>query len=103
MTQAAHDINTAQSRRWLYGMNLALLVLVALMILVMLMIVVERYRSRAQWDISSNAVNSLSGSSKKLLKEITDRKQNFHLISLFTDPTNEEKSRGDSSQAEKRR
>src|SRR4051794_6005833 len=103
MTQAASDVNTAHSRRWLYGMNLALLVLVALMILIMLMIVVDRFKSKTQWDISSNAINSLSGSSKKLLQEITEKKHNFHIVSLFIDPTNEEKSRGDSTRMERRR
>ena len=99
------DVNTASQRHWLYGFNATLLVVVGVAIVAFLMWATQVFtKDKAAWDLSSNGVNSLSASTKVLLKEIDATGKDYHLVTLFTDPTPNEKANGDLDKtAEKRR
>jgi hypothetical protein len=107
MSETSHspDFNPASQRHWLYGFNAALLVLVGMAIVGFLMYICEvGTKEKVAWDLSSNAVNSLSSSTKALLKEIDASGKDYQLVTLFTDPTPNEKANGDPDKtAEKRR
>src|SRR5256885_1112524 len=99
------EINPASQRHWLYGFNVAILVLVGTALVGLVMYLCETgSRGKVAWDVTSSGVNSLSGSTKALIKEVDDSKKDFVLVSLFIDPSATEKANGDpNKQAEKRR
>src|ERR1043165_8367453 len=87
------DYNTASQRHWLYGFNSALLVVVGVAIVTFLMYICEiGTKDKASWDMSSTGVNSLSSSTKKLLQDINKSGKDYQLVTLFTDPTPNEKA-----------
>ncbi len=100
-----HDYNTAAQRHWLYGFNAVVLVVVATVAVIILLYLCERPRVRnaTRWDWTTNRQNSLSQNSKKMLKEIEQSQQDFVLISMFTDPTDEDRKKNmDIEQAQHR-
>ena len=103
MTEQNEDFNPASQRHWLYGFNAGVLVLIGLIVMVFVLIIADRTRGAVSMDWSSNGVNSLSGSTKKLLKEIDDKKQDYQILSLFVGPSDEARKNGDPGhQTEKR-
>src|SRR4051812_41535047 len=92
----ATDYNAASQRHWLYGFNSALLVVVGVAIVTFLMYICEvGTKDKASWDLSSTGVNSLSSSTKKLLQHVDKSGKDYQLVTLFTDPTPNEKANGD--------
>src|SRR5262249_21338399 len=101
--QTAAQLNPASQRRWLYGFNVGVLVFVGLLGMIILMALCEKYKDNTTWDWSTGGINSLSGSTKKLLQDIDKSKQQYTLLSLYTDPTDAQKAEGaDKLQAEHR-
>jgi hypothetical protein len=90
MARQADEINAASGRRWLYGLNVALLVIVSLVILGFFFGLTSKYSKH--WDMTSAGLYSLSGSTKNLLKRIDDTGKPYTLISMFPASANTEQS-----------
>jgi len=93
MSQPAPEINTASQRHWMYGINAGFLVVIGLVVVAFLFYFGNRSRasSWASFDWTSSGVNSLSGSTKRLLTEIADRKQTYRLYNLYPSRSDIEK------------
>ncbi|HEY4329699.1 MAG TPA: hypothetical protein VGN88_08175 [Phycisphaerae bacterium] len=98
------EAQTAGQRHWLYGFNVVVLVIVGLVALTMILIVcdTDAVRKHTRWDWSSTGANSLSSGSKKMLAELDQHKEKITLISLFTDPSEEEKREQTADAAKKK-
>ncbi|HVS71049.1 MAG TPA: hypothetical protein VHQ47_07330 [Phycisphaerae bacterium] len=94
MTQHVEETPDATSRHWLYGANLAVLVAVGVTIVALALFVSAKYTKH--WDITSGGIYSLSDSTKKLLAEIDQGKNQYELVNLF-------QSTGDPQSAEHER
>src|SRR5215217_2296774 len=75
------EINAASGRRWLYGLNVALLVIVAVVILGFFFGLTHKYS--AHKDMTSAGLYSLSSSTKNLLKRVDESKGEYALLNLF--------------------
>ena len=82
MTQATTPASDVQKRsKWLYGSNLAILVIIAVVIITMAMVVTAQVKKK--WDLTGNGAYSLSGYTKQLLKELDEKKGNYEVINAF--------------------
>jgi hypothetical protein len=80
MTQASAD-NSAQSRHWMYGLNVAVLAVVAIVIIAFAMVLTSPIKKK--WDLTSNGLYSLSPYTQQLLKQIDTKGDKYELINLF--------------------
>lgn len=82
MTQATAPAPDAQKRsKWLYGSNLAILVIIAVVIIAMAMVVTAQVKKK--WDLTGNGAYSLSGYTKQLLKQLDEKKGSYEVINAF--------------------
>src|SRR5688572_22556323 len=77
------ELNKASSRRWLYGLNVTLLVIVALVILGFVLGLSSKYTYRK--DMTSAGLYSLSGATRNLLKRIDEKNETYTLVNLVPD------------------
>ena len=83
MTQATPPASDTQKRsKWLYGSNLAILVIIAVVIITMAMAVTAQVKKK--WDLTGNGAYSLSGYTKQLLKELDEKKGSYEVINVFS-------------------
>jgi hypothetical protein len=105
MSEQTSDYNAASKRHVLYGFNVAVLVAISIAVLTFVLIVMDRQQVRAhtQVDVSSGKINSLSGSTLKLLGELNQKGKDYKLISLFPEPSDADKRAGVGTEQEERR
>ncbi|HUO07292.1 MAG TPA: Gldg family protein [Phycisphaerae bacterium] len=80
-TQSSQTPETGKRSYWLYGSNVAILVIIAVVIITMLMALTAPIRKK--WDLTGNGAYSLSGYTQQLLKDVDEKKQKFELINAF--------------------
>jgi hypothetical protein len=90
MAVEMNEINAASGRRWMYGLNVALLVIVALVVLGFFLGLTSKYSKH--WDMTSAGLYSLSGSTKNLLQRIDESGKTYTLISMFPASANPDQS-----------
>jgi hypothetical protein len=84
------EINAASGRRWMYGLNVALLVIVSVVVLGFFFGLTSKYSKH--WDMTSAGLYSLSGSTKNLLKRVDETGKTYTLISMFPASANPDQS-----------
>lgn len=104
MTTANLETNPATKRHWMYGLNVTMMVAIGIVILTFLLVMGEQTRRWGHWDWTTGGLHSLSGSTKSVLKEISDEKKTYTLLSLFPNPAQSAgEASGPGSQREKYR
>ena len=73
---------TAQQRHWMYGANVAVLVVVLLVLLVFVCYLTQRFTWRRDWTLGG--VHSLSPRTRSLLQDVDKKGQSFELYSTFS-------------------
>ena len=82
MTQATDSaVDTQKRSRWLYGSNLAILVIIAVVVITIAMVVTAQVKKK--WDLTGNGAYSLSGYTKQLLRQLDEKKGNYEVINAF--------------------
>lgn len=82
MTANASAPHSAFQRRWLYGGNLVLLVLIALILLLFVCYLTNRFRTSFDW--TTGRVNSLSPRTRALLAQLDQKQMDVELTSTFS-------------------
>jgi hypothetical protein len=80
MTQSSFD-NNAQSRHWMYGLNVAVLAIISVIIIGLAMVLTSPIKKK--WDLTSNGLYSLSPYTQQLLKQVDTKGDKYELINLF--------------------
>lgn len=76
-----YNTPTAKFRHWMYGSNMAILIILALLIAGFLCYLTKRFNYR--YDSTSGGIYSLSPYTKKMLQELDKANKNFELINLM--------------------
>jgi hypothetical protein len=81
MTQINANLETSGQRRWLYGFNVFLLVLISVVVVGGALYLTSVFKTK--WDCTSNKLYSLSSYTQQLLKQVDEKSDKFELISLY--------------------
>jgi Flp pilus assembly pilin Flp len=81
MSEKTGDVNQARPRHWMYGLNVALLVVIALVIIGFVMFLTASFKTK--WDFTHNKMYSLSSYTQQLLKQVDQKGEKFQLINLY--------------------
>ncbi len=83
MTQTTtNEMPNAKQRHWMYGLNVALLVIIGAVTIGFALYTTANYNRRLDW--TSGGIYSLSDSTKKLIQQIDQKGQKYELVTLFT-------------------
>lgn len=75
------DVNASGKRRWLYGANTALLIIIVLAVVICLDWLSVRFNYRK--DLTTGEIYSLSPRTKKLLSIVDHQKKRIYLVNLY--------------------